>query len=1462
MGEFTATFENGWTSDASVVYQPKGTVRFMKNCQLISQDGNNFVIKDCMGNVKIFSINIPYSTDYLHFGHPPTPIGFISFPEDLVCCSTTSESETGGYGEIGLIKYLPYGEGIQPLTVSGEQNAGYVPLYHHADLKFSKQHRIEGIAYPENNLTKRFYFTDYNDEPKVFNIADPIFTTYFATNGLTTGTQYMVVEGVARHNGVDYGPGLATNIFTAVSAFYTNITGSSPTAKVIKYYPVELLSWTPDRTLGIMRFAGYGSGNVNCGSKVYFYRLKIADGSAITPWSYGSFPIHVTTLNSLTASPPYNTTYESFGVGGGTPTTLLNSNKSVKIKISGIDLRYSQIEMACAEYDQIIDTPRQIVIVARKDITGEEMILEHTGTTLGNLTLDDVSLFPASILKCKSITTTKLYNLIANITEREEIDYDTSAITVSAFRYYLPAIADGSFCYLWNNRKRLTFSSINDPIFADLYPYARFLVTSGDPNAYVEYPVASGTKYYNGQVFMADGTNTSYTKVGVSEVRPCVTKNKYTKTTNSSRTEDAVLIKNSTNFATFDYVEPAVHSHLASLWNNETYRWGLLFFDLKGNPYYVKWIADYAMPDANSWGGIMNFTAFAGEKVYSLGATGVKFGNIVLENELLDKISGFSIVRAERTRPRIITQGLVTQVVNASGTHRPAAWNPPGYSADPLIDSEYCFICPDKLIAFPLRNDISPGKMVEEAYWLSSKGDADGQGNTVLFNSSNSTDMINTRIIAATIADGLASTRTRTVTSTLDLNEGSGGNIGSSTFNNNISMGGSTPPAGNVCVGAAVVNLANFTSQGGKKTIFRLNQGFSYHGTGTSYSSNAIAGSADKKIMMNVVDPSGGYGAIEDTLYITTGHYQPINAVVRAETANGAGGCTFNNVEVFGGDAYICPIDHVYGLWDNAFVAPYGTYSYCWEFVCECNVNYSLRRGRKASNSDLYYTGATTGNRVVYTSADSVTNLESYSYNPGYSTEGQNRKYPALPKNFLNNNVYKTRIRFAGPKIINEINDSFRKFLIGDYHDLDVQPGQINKIAVSNGRVLVWQDLQASTVPVLERQILSGLSGAATTLGTGGVVDRSDPITGHGTQHQWSVIQTEFGFVWFDMNNKAFMVFDGAVGEMSQILGLKGYLGEAFLEAIGNSFAPGNEPDTPLLNSPTFIETGDRPLMGTGIIGVYDPKFKTTYMTFKFLRRKVTRGVDGESFIFADVASDFTIMYYHSKKMFIGQVDWFPAIAHNHNQIVLSVNNPKNLNKYYGENMANTAFEVGDVVNGGDGGEYICERTLTPEIPYSTPPNGTYFILINQVNQIQVLNQPAGFGFFTAIANPQYQYNRFDGRAVNNEIVLVVNPNTKNPFNVTNYEERVDSDVRFTDVEIDADGELVADNSIRPTDKNYKFFFDKIQANLPIKSNGKRIVKQYLRVRFIKKNWATDPRFVSTAVKTLRWIKFFFTERT
>lgn len=1478
MEQHLNTFENGMNKDFNILYQPNGTYRNMVNCQLISQDGNNFVIKDCLGNTRVFNINIPFAT--FVSGAPPTVtyqtepmiIAFISFPDRLMVLSTNNDTETGGYGEIGEIKFAPYGEGIQPINNNPVNTyKGYVPLYHHKDLNFTKLRKIEGFAFEENDVIKRIYWTDNLNEPRVFDLGNPIYSTFYPDGSLSVGERYMVVEGAITHNGIVYGPGLTYdpiggNVFTAVNANYVDESVSFVTAKVIKYYPYQLLSFTPSRALGNMRFREYGTGVLNAGTKIYFYRLLSSVDGINTSWSYGSSPIHVGTVNSI-PSVPINP-YENF-VGAGTTTVLEITNYSVKLDIDNIDVNFDRIQIACAEYDQLLNVPRQITIVSDELITGQSMTLEHTGSAnLGSLTQDDITLFPASIITCKTMSTNKNYILIGNTSEREELDFDKTGITIGQIDYRMPCHQNNNECsnvFLYNEIGPLVNS--NPPLVDGIPPFTHWYVGSGIATYN---GIAYGPGQVGGEVFIGVPSVFDWVNTSAAVVRPCVSKNKYTTNTAQLRPDACVIRGLPGSIQGFwNYKDPAVAHHVKGYWNYETYRFGITFFDLKGNPFYTRWIGDYttAKQDLKFIMETYAYRAAAPTDMAYLNQTGITVSGITIPAADIDKISGFSIVRAERDK-RIITQGLLMPCSstvappavpnNFFPTPGPIPSSAGGFNGGDGNYSYYSYLSPDSLVNYPM-NDFNINNYIEEACWLDPKLTALGAYMKSVVNDYQT----ETKYLNAVVSDG-RTFRRKKVTALSVVNENitttNFGATGIGFINGLINFQAGTAFTDLTCTGGGVLNLINSISAGCRKVALRIEGYIEDYNRTVDYDDATLGGqgaSDYRKLLVNFVKdnatPYGGASeaALASTNYIQCGHFQPINITVKSETFDGVN-YVFNNVEIWGGDAYTCLVDLGYGLYDSASIGAFGsTQGYSWgiKYPCQSNSNYDLRRGRKIANNMMH----SLPNGVAYLESG-TTRLEGFSYNQGYSSDGENFSYPSLPVNFISSGKFKYRVRYAGVKFPGELVNTFRTFLINDYKDTDGQGGEINNIKTKNGRSIVWQNKIISTVPILERQLLGAGSGQDTIIGTGGVVDRFDPINDYfGNQHQWGLTETEYGFAWFDMRRKAFVVLDlnSGITEVSKIDGMKSFFDEIFIDNVGSTIQPYP------LNSPTFDKTSDRPLIGVGITGVYDPKLKMTYLTFKW--RVYSSLGDFPKY----TTKNFTVGYYHLGKQFIGFYDMNGAIYHNHNQTVLAVNDPKNKTKFYGPGMGITFFVKGETVMVGNV-EYVCINDVTVNsYPGTSGASGTNPItgtnnwtLINKTNEVYVHNQPVSLNQTPA---PDYQYNKFFGLVVNNEIEFIVNPKTENSFSALNREEK-GNNVKYTDVYIDADGITASDVSISATNRFFRYIYDKITASYPLSTTG-RITNSYLKVKLVKKNWTTNPVTLTGATKVLQWVKTYFEQK-
>jgi hypothetical protein len=1476
-GSVINTFDKGLHQDSSFILQPDGTYRNMKNGMLISYDGNHYTVEMPQGNNITLELPSRYLPENDSSGELKdtisSPIGFISFIDKLVVFTTNNES-SGGYGEIGVIEFRKDTDLIESY---------YTPYYHHPSLNFSKLHKIEGFSFKENNSIERIYWTDNNNEPRVFDIANPIFTTYLATGDLVPGTTYMVMGGVIANGGNWYGPSGGTNIptapnyvngniFEATNANFTIVSGSP---LVIEYFPLSLLDWTPTRTMGNINFVEYGTGNKNCGNSIYFYRLSSSLDGVQTSWSYGSNPIHVGMNNEtsyLTGVP-----YHDF-VGNGSATTIVNSNKSIKVRVQNIDTDFDTIELCCAEFDQKTEIPYQITIVAKVPISSSDMTIEDGGgTNLGTVTISDLTLFPASILKCKTLSTNKNYNVIGNITEREEFDIDLTEVTLTSFEY--PLIAHGDLDNCVNKNVPSDQSPVlgANPGATTIKPWSRYLVSAApDAANRVEYPVASATYYYTGDVFVGVSGSSTATFTGTAAARPCVTRNRYTKINSSAfsgnRVEDAIELNTGSGF--WDFKDPAVASHVKGYWSNEKYRIGILFYDLKGNPYYVRWLSDIDMPDISTKGGLIREDAFGAEKVYSLNNTGINVSGLEIPKSIVEQISGFSIVRAERDA-RIITQGLVSQII-LDQTGSPDIAYPVGpfvggfnLAGPTLLDKTYSYLCPDLLVSTPLKHPVGNiNDKMEEAGWLGAypftgnlKVDSDRRAMYAKMFVPLTSDVTPLRTFNIASLNGYGFKTFNENGAEVNFNGLS------ATFENRSKSNPALKDPGYVdesCSGgAAPVNGFDIINYGCKKYVFKLDSDFLDYGQVYNYS-NPSAEPNSNRILVNClsgIDKANQYGgtseqAIADTLYMSTGHFQPITSQVIIDNndtnnVNTYTKLTFNNIEIFGGDCFTNLIDLGYSLWSETYETIANTASIAVFFPCECNSNYNLRRGRKVSNVNMF--PASSGDEAMAydetgTSGSTTVRLESYSYNTGYSTEGLFIKYPALPVNYRFVGDFKYRVRWSGLKFPSELIDSFRTFAIPDYRDVDGQRGQINNLKARDSKLFYWQDHSVGYTPILERQLVGGSAlGDATALGVTGVIDRYEDIdTYFGNQHQHGLTETEYGFAWFDMRRRAFMVMGigGKPEEVSMIKGLQVFFNNTFNEGT----ATDKSKSIYSTNNINFVEA---PLMGYGIVGCYDNRYKMTYITFKYTEIK-------ERFGKSVLNKDFTIGYSHILNAFVSFFDNCPAIWHSHNDLVLSANNPKNT-KAYNIDMPSTSYVIEDTIL-LDNVEYICISPVTiSSYPGTLTAGGTNPKAAGVSGSLNDFWRPINNTSTIYLNGIQSSICEFYGKIWPHEIDIIVNAKTNNAVTPQNYQFK-GMGPNWTNVEASTDNQTASDMNISVTNRNYRWIDKSWFASLPLPTNG-RLTDYYVRIKFTFKNYVSDPTISKNVQKISQWLKTTFVSK-
>ncbi len=661
----------GLHSDNHPSLQPPNTYRHGLNGNLVTHDGNNYSFESTEGTV--INWTMPLHDDIL--GTKFVPIGIYRIGDRLIVHSTDN-STTGGPGEIGVVNFNNAGVGT------------YSAKYYHTGLRYTQAHMIFGYGLEENDVYHRHYWTDDFNQPRAMNIAAPIFSTLFASGSLIAGNNYMVLtDSIGKieypvASGNFYGPKQALgNVFNANAGTAYTAIGS---VKVIALVVPNVFNYTPEKAVGNIEFYEYNfGGSIYGGVKLYAYRLSTLDGYQ-SSWTFTTNPIHVTSSDPSLGE----WQYEGIGESG-----LANSNKSITLTVSDIPSEFDKIQVAVIEVDQSYGVARAITIFWDTNISGSTMQIIHRGNeNLSTLLIADLELTNSVIVRCKDMTTIKQRQIIANLSTRDEIEW-TRTGTVTPFVYKTPSDQKGFESGQALNEIGSPMQPEIGVVSADLLANGHYLVKGVSGVDYVTYngviygpgQVAgeSFTTIYGGGGFVTTGSPTVMSVIRIREYfTPAgVPKYKYIELHNDF----------------FDYKGMASTMYLKGYWRSETYRFGILFYDLFGNPFFVRWLADTIMPsqsdpasplndsgqiDLTNNFGLLKMDGTGTADIASLNILGVQIDGVDI-TDIIDKISGCSIVRAKRDRQRLgqgIFMPMAEGVAGGGGGYSPIAHIPLGTS--------------------------------------------------------------------------------------------------------------------------------------------------------------------------------------------------------------------------------------------------------------------------------------------------------------------------------------------------------------------------------------------------------------------------------------------------------------------------------------------------------------------------------------------------------------------------------------------------------------------------------------------------------------------------------------------------------------------------------------------------------------------------------------------------------------
>lgn len=416
-------------------------------------------------------------------------------------------------------------------------------------------------------------------------------------------------------------------------------------------YDVDSLDLVSDITFSNMSLELESGGNLRAGKIQYAYQLYSVRGSesVFSPTSQ---------LVNLTEADDSQDSYFYYGSEVGT-----TINKSVRVTITNPDELFTRLRLVALEYT-VLYQPPSIRIVGEYDIEDlTELSITDNGTSIGELTLEEFrfiqnNFYPQTLdIKDDYLFAANIKNEYFQITDDE---FDARAFRASA--------TDVISVYNGNNLSTIPFPFTTLPAF-DTEIYNRFNDTSLD---YGENNIGNGDlvedlrcKYKPGSagtILGGKGVNIEYEFITNQILLD-----------DSNRTNDfgegyPKLSTGASN--TYDNTaDPLLN---AGYQRDEIYRFGIVFFDTKGRQSFVKWIGDIRFPNNREMPFVEYITDPNSELYLKTAANilGIRF-QVNIPSEIESKISGYQIVRAERTNSdkTIIAQGLVSFPITADYTN-------------------------------------------------------------------------------------------------------------------------------------------------------------------------------------------------------------------------------------------------------------------------------------------------------------------------------------------------------------------------------------------------------------------------------------------------------------------------------------------------------------------------------------------------------------------------------------------------------------------------------------------------------------------------------------------------------------------------------------------------------------------------------------------------------------------------
>lgn len=493
---------------------------------------------------------------------------------------------------------------------------------------------------------------------------EPIVVGDFGISSANTSLVLQKVEENENFNRIYWTDGvnpIKTVNLEATGSFYNNFTNDDD---------FNLFPKTPLRTLEIENVTD--SGSVNCGSWSYTYRFKTPDGkSSVYAPLTNPIPLTNTAVNT-----------SSHLVEGGVISD--NSGKSVTLKINEVPAVYSIIELIGVQY---IDDVGAVFYKIKEESLGEQLIDSQINFITHNGNEDTTVITSAEVLTKKNtwdvaqdleVKDSRLF--AANLKNNtSEIISDFNTFRVKSYKHSAGSSTFGT-------PSSGSYSTYADTfINPDLYENELYKIAGTDTS---KYRYAEGDTDTRDLSFGASTTNYHNSQTGVYVTFKLkqfdLNDIGYYHSTRDTGDNDGVNIPpfvstSQTTIGGFNNYKNGVFANkFVGYMRDEVYRFGIQFYDKSGNQSFTYPIGDIRFPAIEndfrvlgSTSGTYTTTTTNQPNKYILADSNGK-GYILypefrikLADSIIEKISGFNIVRAERSDSdkRVLTAGMLNQTL-------------------------------------------------------------------------------------------------------------------------------------------------------------------------------------------------------------------------------------------------------------------------------------------------------------------------------------------------------------------------------------------------------------------------------------------------------------------------------------------------------------------------------------------------------------------------------------------------------------------------------------------------------------------------------------------------------------------------------------------------------------------------------------------------------------------------------